>query len=181
MNDAQILSCIIILNKKKDQGRLIQVATGEGKSIIVSVLAIKNCLQGKKVDIVTSSSVLAERDAKSKSHLFALFELTCSDNNDKSIYIKGAKDCYKKNIVYGDSAQFQFDILRDEYYLLDTIASRKSEIVIVDEVDSMLIDDSSKIARLSSIIAGIDQLQPIYHFLWNSYISLTEKIYFIDE
>jgi preprotein translocase subunit SecA len=50
--------------------------------------------------------------------------------------------------------------------LLGTLGNRKTEIAIVDEVDSMLIDDSSKIARLSSTIAGIDQLQPIYYFIW---------------
>jgi hypothetical protein len=44
-----------------------------------------------------------------------MFALSCADNNDKSIYIKGAKDCYKKDIVYGESAQFQFDTLREEY------------------------------------------------------------------
>lgn len=50
--------------------------------------------------------------------------------------------------------------------MLGTLGNRKTEIAIVDEVDSMLIDDSSKIARLSSTIAGIDQLQPIYYFIW---------------
>ncbi len=94
-----------------------------------------------------------------------MFGLSCSDNNDKSIYIKGEKDCYKKNIVYGEVAQFQFDTLRDEYSQLDTLAGRKCELAIVDEVDSMLIDDSSKIARLSTTISGLDQLQPIYHYI----------------
>jgi preprotein translocase subunit SecA len=70
MTDAQILSCLVALSASKDQGRLLQVATGEGKSTIVSVLAIIHALKGKKVDIVTSSPVLAERDAKEKAGLY---------------------------------------------------------------------------------------------------------------
>jgi preprotein translocase subunit SecA len=115
MTDAQILSCLVALHANQDQGRLLQVETGEGKSTIISVLAIINGLKGKKVDIITSSPVLAERDAKEKAGLYKIFELSCADNNDKSIYIKGAKHCYKKDIVYGEAAQFQFDSLRDEY------------------------------------------------------------------
>jgi hypothetical protein len=180
MTDSQILSCLVALHANQDQGRLLQVATGEGKSTIVSVLAIINGLKGKKVDIITSSPVLAERDAKEKAGLYKIFGLSCADNNDKSVYIKGAKDCYKKDIVYGEAAQFQFDSLRDEYSLLGTLANRKCEVAIVDEVDSMLIDDSSKIARLSSTIAGMDQLQPIYHFLWQRLLSMQEKVVEID-
>lgn len=180
MTDSQILSCLVALNANQTQGRLLQVATGEGKSTIVSVLAIINALKGKKVDIITSSPVLAERDAKEKAKLYEMFGLNCSDNNDKSIYIKGAKDCYKKDIVYGEAAQFQFDALRDEYSQLGALAGRKWEVAIVDEVDSMLIDDSSKIARLATTVAGLDQLQPIYHFLWQRLVSMQEKVVEID-
>ncbi len=146
----------------------------------MSVLAIIYALKGKKVDIITSSPVLASRDAKEKEKLYNMFGLTCSDNNDKSIYIRGKKDCYKKDIVYGEAAQFQFDVLRDEYSQLGTMAGRKCEIAIVDEVDSMLIDDSSKIARLASTVAGLDQLQPIYYYLWFRLTSLQERIIEID-
>lgn len=77
-----------------NQGRLLQVATGEGKSTIVSIFAIIKALQGFKINIITSSPVLAERDAKDKQKLFSLFKLSCADNNDKAVYIKGKKDCY---------------------------------------------------------------------------------------
>ncbi len=101
MTDSQILSCLVTLKDIQNQRRLLQVATGEGKSTIVSVLAIIHALKGKKVDIITSSPVLAERDAKEKAGLYNMFGLTCADNNDKSIYIKGPKYCYRKDIVYG--------------------------------------------------------------------------------
>ncbi|KAL4473568.1 hypothetical protein ABPG74_022432 [Tetrahymena malaccensis] len=176
MTDTQILSCLLILHANKNQGRLLQVATGEGKSTIISVIAIINALKGKKVDIITSSPVLAERDAKEKTRLYKMFGLSCADNNDKKVYINGPKNCYYQDIVYGEAAQYQFDTLRDQYSLLGTLANRKNEVAIVDEVDSMLIDDNSKIARLSSTIPGIDQLQPIYCFLWQRLIFLQERI-----
>ncbi|CAF1533311.1 unnamed protein product, partial [Rotaria sordida] len=115
LTDAQILSCLISLNANVDKGRLLQIGTGEGKSTIISVLAVIHALKGKKVDIITSSPVLAERDAKEKEKFYNMFNLQCSDNNDKSLYLAGPKKCYRKEIVYGEATQFQFDTLRTEY------------------------------------------------------------------
>ncbi|CAF4827674.1 unnamed protein product, partial [Rotaria socialis] len=181
LSDAQILSCLIALNANVDKGRLLQVGTGEGKSTIVSVLAVIHALKGKKVDIITSSRVLAERDAKEKAKFYNIFDFQCSDNNDKSIYLAGPKKCYRENIVYGEATQFQFDILRTEYAQLNTLDDRKCEVAIVDEVDSMLIDDSSKIARLATSMAGMDQLHIIYHVLWNRIVYLQDKIIEIND
>ncbi len=92
LTDTQILCSLISLNSSKNsRGKLLQVATGEGKSTIVCILAIINALTSKddKVNIITSSSVLAERDAKDKNKLFKMFNLKCSSNNDASVYIKG--------------------------------------------------------------------------------------------
>ncbi|CAF3809598.1 unnamed protein product [Rotaria sordida] len=180
LTDAQILSCLIILNANKNQGRLLQVGTGEGKSTIISVLAVVYALLGSTVDIITSSPVLAERDAKEKENFYSMFDLQCSHNNDKAVYLSGPKVCYRKQIVYGEAAQFQFDTLRTEYAELNTLAGRKCDVAIVDEVDSMLIDDSSKIARLASTMSGMDQLQIIYQLLWHQLISLQEKIIRLD-
>lgn len=190
LTDAQILSAIVMLRTNQDQkvhGRLLQVATGEGKSTIISIAAIINALNGQKVDIITSSSVLATRDAKEKSKLYKMFGLSCDDNNDKAVYITGRKACYKKDIVYGDGSQFQFDTLRDEYSGLKTLSDRKCDVAIIDEVDSMLIDDGAKIARLASSVAGMDQLQLLYHYLWQELnncrdhvISIDGKIYFFE-
>jgi len=180
LTNAQVLSCIVLLNADPKKGRLLQVGTGEGKSTIVSVIAIVHALQGKKVDIITSNPVLADRDAKEKAGLYKMFGLSCMDNADKSVYIKGPKICYKKDIVYGEISQFQFDILRDEYSLLDTRTGRKCEVAILDEVDSMLIDDSSNIARLSSTIAGMDLLQPFIHLIWHRLNFLQQAIVLED-
>ncbi len=63
-HDVQILSVLLLINKKLNKGRLAQIFTGEGKSLTISLLAALKVLEGRKVDIVTSSEVLAERDAK---------------------------------------------------------------------------------------------------------------------
>lgn len=94
--------------------------------------------------------------------------------------IEGAKDCYKADIVYGEVSQFQFDCLRDNYCQLGTLSDRECSVAIVDEVDAMLIDDSSKIARLSSIGAGMDLFQPIYVFLWNKLIDVQKRFIMFD-
>lgn len=67
----------------------------------MAIFAIVKALEGHKVDIITSSPILAERDAKHKSSLYDMFDLSCADNNDKSFYFKGKKNCYDKDIVYG--------------------------------------------------------------------------------
>ncbi len=157
LTHTQILCCLIAL--RGDRSKLLQVATGEGKSTITCILAIINALRGKKVDVITSSPVLAERDAKEKAQLYRYFNLTCADNNDKTVYVKGKKDCYDADVVYGEMSQFQFDILRDNYSKLGTLGDRVFAVAVVDEVDSMLIDDGSKIARLSATVPGMDHFQ----------------------
>ena len=176
----QILCCLIALKKGKMTNKLLQVATGEGKSTIICILAIIHALRGNKVDVITSSPVLAERDAKHKTELYQMFGLNCTDNGDKTVYIKGKKDCYQADVVYGEMSQFQFDYLRDKYSNLGTLGDRKFMIAIIDEVDSMLIDDSSKIARLSSTMAGMDHFQTIYVFIWQYLMSIKERFILLN-
>ena len=95
LTDTQILCSLISLNSYSGSelcGRkLLQVATGEGKSTIVCILAILNALttKGGQVNVITSSSVLADRDAKDKAKLFKMFNLKCACNDDATAYLKG--------------------------------------------------------------------------------------------
>ncbi|CAF5147866.1 unnamed protein product, partial [Rotaria sp. Silwood1] len=84
---------------------------------------------------------------------------------------------YESSIVYGNVSSFQFDILRDEFNLLNTRAKRSFDVVIIDEVDSMLIDENNKIARLADYILGMEFLNPILNAIWQAINNPTfEKI-----
>ena len=177
LTDIQKLCSLIALRSGDNlKGKLLEVATGEGKSTIICILAIIHCLRGRQVDVITTSPVLAARDATQKGKIYQMFGLTCSENSDKTVYLKGAKDCYKVDVVYGEMSQFQFDVLRDNYSKLGTLGGRKCTTAIVDEVDSMLIDDSSKISRLSSTVPGMDHFHTIYVFIWQHLTSIKQKL-----
>src|SRR3990167_2178098 len=164
----QILSLLTLL-EPQTHGRLAELATGEGKSLIVAMLAIIHVLQGKKVDIVTSSSVLACRETIAQKSLFDCFDMSVSHNCSQhtgNSYQDGPKSCYLDDIVYGDVGNFQFDLLRHEYKGYETRAERQYDVVIVDEVDSMLIDESMKIAALGSYKPAMEHLEPLLVAIW---------------
>ena len=83
----QIITVLLMI-KTGDNGLLMQVATGEGKSLIVSMLAVIKCLQGHTVDIVTSSPILAKRDAIEMKPFYEMFDITVADNEDRSGGVK---------------------------------------------------------------------------------------------
>jgi chemotaxis protein histidine kinase CheA len=116
----QILAILIVLNARDQGGRLLQILTGEGKSTVVSMLAVFKALQNQQVDIITSSITLAKRDAHEQKTFYEYFNLTVAHNNDDTSYTSGPKSCYQADIVYGNSSQFQFDLLRHEFSLLNT-------------------------------------------------------------
>ena len=173
----QILSVLLILDPEHVNGRLLQILTGEGKSSIVSMLAVVKALQGKQVDIVTSSITLAKRDAHARKNFYSMFDLTVAHNNDETTYIQGLKECYNAHIVYGTSSQFQFDILRHEFNLLNTRENRRFDVVIIDEVDSMLIDENNTIARLADHLPGMEWLNAFLCGIWQCVNSAGENIY----
>jgi len=173
----QIISILIILDPTHVNGRLLQILTGEGKSSIVSMLVVIKALQGKQIDIVTSSMTLAKRDAHGRENFYSMFNLTVAHNNDEKTYIQGEKECYKKPIVYGTSSQFQFDILRHEFSLLNTRANRCFDVVIIDEVDSMLIDENNTLARLADHLPGMEWLNSFLCGIWQCVNGIGENLY----
>ncbi|PAV65935.1 hypothetical protein WR25_11958 [Diploscapter pachys] len=145
---------------------LSQVNTGEGKSYIIATLAImRTLLSGYKetVDIVTSSSVLAQRDAKDMEKLYSAFGIRVSHNCDEDI--EKRKEAYKCAVVYGDITRFERDYLLHSFYKKNVLGSRTRCNVIVDEVDSMLLDNGSNMLYLSHEVAGIELLEPLFVFI----------------
>ena len=183
----QQLSLLLMLDAK-NSGRLAQVATGEGKTTIVAMLAAIKALQGQKVDVVSSSSVLASRDAASQEAFFNLFKLTVADNAEQKNgerYQKGLKPCYLADVVYGDVANFQWDALRTEYLLEGTRGDKSNErpynTVIVDEVDSMLIDDGAKNALLGGRKPAMEHLLPLLTSAWSVLRRINTNAHFSEE
>jgi|GEM_PF-2411674 len=164
--EIQMLSALILLNNKPGYGRLAQINTGEGKTTIVAMLAVIKALEGAKhqVDIITSSSELAQPQSEQQVEFFELFGLTVSHNGQNSSV--GIKTRYQANIVYGAVGDFQGDVLRDEYSKLETRSGRECSVAIVDEVDSMLIDGKNNIVMLSSPMPAMDYLEHVLAAIW---------------
>ncbi|UJR06676.1 hypothetical protein I4U23_010962 [Adineta vaga] len=171
----QILAILILLDVRSQGGRLLQILTGEGKSTVVSILAAIKALQKQHVDIITSSMTLAKRDAQERKSFYEYFNITVAHNNDETSYTSGPKQCYHADVVYGNSSQFQFDLLRHEFSLLNTRTLNKEknllrrfDAVIIDEVDSMLIDENSTLARLADQLPGMEWLNPLLFGIWRA-------------
>ncbi|CAD8123724.1 unnamed protein product [Paramecium sonneborni] len=164
----QLLSEIELFNHCDNKGRLAQIYTGEGKKLIVAMLSVLLCKKKRiNVDIVTSSHVLAIRDAKDLSPFYSLFKITVSHNINVSEYKEGILPCYNCQIIYGDTNSFQADILRHEYSELGTMGNRQQGYIIIDEVDSMLIDGNSNKTILSSPNPAMIDLTKVLRLIWD--------------
>lgn len=145
---------------KSGKGRLAQVDTGQGKSLINAMIAAYYALEGNSVDVVTTSDTLAIRDAKSKSHFFNMLGLNvkhnCMDDQTHEACYKGA------HVVYGTAYRFESAILHDLYTEEIVIGNRKPQIVIVDEVDSMFLDKGSHSTRLTFPDSRLEGLFWVY-------------------
>jgi preprotein translocase subunit SecA len=177
---SQILSLLMLLNAK-DQGRLAQVSTGEGKSLSMAMFAALKVLQGEKVDIVTSNPILAVRDVKESESFFSILHMTVADNwdeKDGKQYVRGPKACYQADVVYGSIYSFQWDLLRDEYELDGTKGGRPEATVIADEADSMFVDGCANIGILGSIRPMMQYLEQLFVYTWNELLKVDQFFHF---
>lgn len=167
LRDTQKVSIIAFLSKlnKSEKGKLQQIATGEGKTLIIVAFSIIKVLSNKKVDIITSSSVLAKRDSRINQDVFNLFNVTVSNNCSESI--NDRRGAYSSDVVYGEIGSFQRDILITEFYDNNIIGGRNRINIVVDEVDSMLLDRGENVLYLSHEIAGIDAIEFVFVYIWS--------------
>ena len=141
--------------RSKFRGRLGQILTGEGKSLIISEIALTSALMGEFVDIITSTAYLAERDQKKFKDLYLSFGISSNsitENNPK-------KEAYNGIILYGTNTDFEFTLLREgtncEEKMFTVPIGEKIEIkrkyntVIVDESDNLFIDTALNSARIA--------------------------------
>jgi len=140
----QILTIIALIHKQR-KGRLAQVSTGQGKSIVVACLAATLALGGQRVDICTTSKMLAQRDAKEMAAFYSLIGLStahCCHEAPKYL------TCYNVDVVYGTAFDFERAYLRDLFEFTNLRGPRPFDALIVDEVDSLFIDQLSNTTRL---------------------------------
>uniref|UniRef100_A0A182W241 Uncharacterized protein n=1 Tax=Anopheles minimus TaxID=112268 RepID=A0A182W241_9DIPT len=177
LRDTQRLSVLVLLANKRST--LAQVSTGEGKSLIVVALSIIKALFREKVDIVTSSPVLAKRDSELNRDIYGMFDINVSHNCSENI--EERKEAYSMHqVVYGDLANFQRDYLLDRFYGKNILGDRDFMNVFVDEVDSMLLDKGNNMLYLSHDIPGMDKLESVYLFIWQMVNSSEESPEDID-
>ncbi len=133
------------------QGKISEMATGEGKTLVSTLPAYLNALAGQGVHIVTVNDYLAKRDSEWNGPLFEWLGLTvdCIDKHQPNSADR--RKAYQADITYGTNNEFGFDYLRDNMvHSPDEMVQRKHHFAMVDEVDSVLIDD----ARTPLIISG---------------------------
>ncbi|MCR4580194.1 MAG: preprotein translocase subunit SecA [Treponema sp.] len=143
--DVQIMGSINL-----HQGKITEMKTGEGKTLVAVAPAYLNALTGKGVHVVTVNDYLAERDANSRRPIFAYLGLTVGSILS-SMDNEARKAAYNCDITYGTNNEFGFDYLRDNMKIdLKDKVQRGFNYCIVDEIDSILIDE----ARTPLIISG---------------------------
>ncbi len=143
--DVQLIGGMVL-----NQGKIAEMATGEGKTLVATLPAYLNALTGKPVHIVTVNDYLAKRDREWMGPIYELLGLTVGviqnqmDNPERKV-------AYNCDIVYGTNNEFGFDYLRDNMKVsLESQVQRGHYYAVVDEVDSILIDE----ARTPLIISG---------------------------
>ena len=143
--DVQMIGGIVL-----HQGRIAEMKTGEGKTLVATLAAYLNALSGKGVHVVTVNDYLARRDAEWMGQIYAYLGMTTG------VVVPGItgedkRAAYAADITYGTNNEFGFDYLRDNMaFRLEDRMQRELNFAIVDEVDSILIDE----ARTPLIISG---------------------------
>lgn len=144
--DVQIIGGTVL-----HQGKISEMATGEGKTLVATLPAFLNAIAGQGVHVVTVNDYLARRDSEWNAPLFEFHGLRvdCIDRHQPNTYAR--RQAYLADITYGTNNEFGFDYLRDNMaHSPEELVQRKHHFAMVDEVDSVLIDD----ARTPLIISG---------------------------
>jgi preprotein translocase subunit SecA len=176
--DVQLFGGVVL-----HQGKIAEMATGEGKTLVATLPVFLNALAGEGVHIVTVNDYLAKRDSEWMGPMYEFHGLSvdCIDKHEPNS--EARRKAYNSDITFGTNNEFGFDYLRDNMAIspLDLV-QRKHHYGIVDEVDSVLIDD----ARTPLIISGpvprgdnqlFDELKPRVELLVNEQRKLVNQIF----
>jgi len=144
--DVQLIGGMVL-----HEGRIAEMKTGEGKTLVATLAVILNAMNGKGVHVVTVNDYLASRDGTQMSALYGFLGYSTGILVEEGYNPANKRDQYACDITYGTNNEFGFDYLRDNMtYSREHMVQRGHAYVIVDEVDSILIDE----ARTPLIISG---------------------------
>ena len=175
--DVQLIGGIVL-----HQGKIAEMATGEGKTLVATLPVFLNALAGKGVHVVTVNDYLSKRDSEWMGPLYMFHGLSvdCIDKHQPNS--EARRKAYACNITFGTNNEFGFDYLRDNMAMsMGDLVQRKHHFAIVDEVDSVLIDD----ARTPLIISGpvpkgedqqFMEFKPLVERLYNNQKTLVNSL-----
>ena len=175
--DVQLIGGIVL-----HQGKIAEMATGEGKTLVATLPVFLNALAGKGVHVVTVNDYLSKRDSEWMGPLYMFHGLSvdCIDKHQPNSDAR--RKAYACNITFGTNNEFGFDYLRDNMATsMNDLVQKKHHVAIVDEVDSVLIDD----ARTPLIISGpvpkgedqqFMEYKPLVERLYNAQKTLVNQI-----
>jgi len=172
--DVQLIGGMVL-----QEGRIAEMKTGEGKTLVATLATYLNALAGKGVHVVTVNEYLAERDSRIMGQLYNFLGLTVGINKH-GLSAEEKRAAYACDITYGTNNEFGFDYLRDNMVLYkEQMVQRPLHYAIIDEVDSILIDE----ARTPLIISGpANRSTELYHICAHFVKRLEEeKDYTFDE
>src|SRR5574344_1137619 len=165
--DVQLIGGIVL-----HQGKISEMATGEGKTLVATLPVFLNALAGEGVHMVTVNDYLSKRDSEWMGPLYEFHGLTvdCIDKYEPNS--DDRKAAYRCDITFGTNNEFGFDYLRDNMAIdKDDLVQRKHHYAIVDEVDSVLVDDARTPLIISGPVPKGDDQQ------FNEYKPFVERIY----
>ncbi|MDD3034226.1 MAG: preprotein translocase subunit SecA [Bacteroidales bacterium] len=154
------------------QGKISEMATGEGKTLVATLPVFLNALTGKGVHVVTVNDYLSKRDSEWMGPLYQFhgLKVDCIDKHEPNS--DSRKAAYRADITFGTNNEFGFDYLRDNMAInQEDLVQRKHHYAIVDEVDSVLIDDARTPLIISGPVPKGDDQQ------FNEFKPIVEKLY----
>lgn len=164
--DVQLIGGIVL-----HEGKITEMKTGEGKTLVATCPVYLNALAGKGVHVITVNDYLASRDRDILSKLYGFLGLS-SGVILNGISTEQRKEAYSCDITYGTNSEFGFDYLRDNMVgSLDEKVQRELNYCIVDEVDSILIDE----ARTPLIISGAAEESTKWYQIFYQVVSMLDR------
>lgn len=170
-----VLAFVVPRNTKHINRQMAQISTGEGKTLITALIAIYHVLKHwntkeRRIDIITSSPVLAEANVAEIKWLYSAFEIEVTNNCDEKCSGNDnlKRERYNSDVIYGDLSNFMRDVLVTQYFDRDITRSTTAGAIVIDEVDSMLLDKGENVLYISHDLPEMYDLFALFVHIWSA-------------